>query len=87
MSKATEAREVENVFRSANREIVGVARELAVGAMVPFLCECSAGSCRTLLRMRWPEYASVHEHPRRYVVAPGHELLEVERLVAPHSTS
>jgi hypothetical protein len=82
MSKATDARETEDTFRSANWDIVEVARDIAVGGLVPFLCECSDPSCRTVLRIRWPEYADIHEHPYRYVVAPGHELLEVEQLVA-----
>ena len=82
MPGAEEAREIESTFRTANRDIAAVARDLNADALVPFLCECSESACRAVVRMPWREYAAIHEHPRRYVVAPGHELLEVEQLLS-----
>jgi hypothetical protein len=82
MRRAQEAREIEDVFRAANRDIAAVARDLNADARVPFLCECSEPACRAAVRMPWREYAAIHHHPHRYVVAPGHELLEVEQLVS-----
>jgi hypothetical protein len=85
LMRASEARGTEDTFRSANREIVKVAQDLGAGAAVPFLCECSDRACREIVRLPWREYAAIHEHPHRYVVTPGHELLEVEQLVSESS--
>ncbi|HEX3226261.1 MAG TPA: hypothetical protein VHQ89_09210 [Gaiellaceae bacterium] len=82
MRRAEEAREAEDAFRAANRDIAVVARDLNANTLVPFLCECSERACRAILRMPWREYAAIHEHQHRYIVAPGHELLEVEQLVS-----
>jgi hypothetical protein len=82
MRRAEEARETENAFRAANSDIAAVARDLNANSLVPFLCECSEPVCRAVVRMPWREYAAIHDHPHRYVVAPGHELLEVEQLVS-----
>ena len=78
--------EIEKTFRSANKSIVDVAAELDVGGRVPFLCECSDTSCRDVIRMPWAEFAALHRHGELYVVVPGHELLEVEQLVAESKT-
>jgi hypothetical protein len=82
MADAEEARAIESTFRTANRDIAAVARDLKADALVPFLCECSEAACKAIVRMSWREYTAIHEHPHRYVVAPGHELLEVEQLVS-----
>jgi hypothetical protein len=86
MESRQAAIEIEQTFRSANQSILDVAAELEVGGMVPFLCECCDTGCRELIRMPWAEFAALHRHGRLYVVAPGHELLEVEQLVAESKT-
>lgn len=61
---------------------MAVAHSLNVDAAVPFLCECSDTHCRELIRIPWTEFDALHELDNRFVVVPGHELLEVEQLVA-----
>jgi hypothetical protein len=82
MESRQAAIEIEKTFRSANKSILDVAAGLDVGGRVPFLCECSDTRCRELIRMPWEEFAALHRHGDLYVVVPGHELLEVEQLVA-----
>lgn len=77
-----DAEEVEQTFRDANRTIADVAVELGAGSRVPFLCECSDPSCHAIIRMPWAEFDAVHRDGNLFVVAPGHELLEAEELVA-----
>jgi len=86
MESRQAAIEIEKTFRSANKSILDVAAELDVGGRVPFLCECSDTRCRELIRMPWEEFAALHRHGDLYVVVPGHELLEVEQLVAESKT-
>jgi hypothetical protein len=64
----------EAIFRDTNDAI----RAVAAGApnplpVVPFVCECGADGCRTLVRMTLDDYAFARESPRRLLVAPGHQ--------------
>jgi hypothetical protein len=71
----------EDVFREVNE---GIARGLWPGeeqAPVGFRCECARLGCSRLLSITLHEYEHVRAHPRRFVVAVGHELPEVETVV------
>jgi CheY-like chemotaxis protein len=46
------------------------------------LCECGGRDCATTLDMTVEEYRAVRRDPARFLVAPGHELVEGQRLVA-----
>jgi hypothetical protein len=47
-----------------------------------FLCECSNTDCTLLLPLTIAEYEAVRTDPRQFIVAPGHELPEIESVVA-----
>jgi hypothetical protein len=47
-----------------------------------FLCECGAGDgCTARVRMKLTDYERVRQQDDRFVVASGHENLEIERVV------
>jgi hypothetical protein len=46
------------------------------------VCECGTGDCTLLIDVSLDDYQAVREHPRRYLVLPGHVFDEVERVVA-----
>jgi hypothetical protein len=46
-----------------------------------FLCECSNGDCIETVGLDLDEYDRVRSHPNLFVIAAGHETLEVERVV------
>ena len=47
-----------------------------------FLCECDAGDgCDARVRMKLADYEDVRRQDDRFAVAPGHENLEIERVV------
>jgi hypothetical protein len=47
-----------------------------------FLCECDRGDgCDARVRMTLAEYEQVRQQDDRFAVAPGHENLEIERVV------
>jgi hypothetical protein len=48
---------------------------------VAFRCECGDLGCNLLLELTPADYERVRAHTRRFVVAPGHELPEVETVV------
>jgi len=47
-----------------------------------FVCECADRGCMAWLNIPTDEYAAVRQHARRFVVAPAHEIPDVESIVA-----
>ena len=83
-SRETRLARNETLFREVNERI-----EEAVGRagrddshVYEFLCECSNADCTLLLPLTIVEYEVVRSDPRQFVVAPGHELPEIETVVA-----
>jgi hypothetical protein len=52
---------------------------------VGFRCECARLGCNQLIELSVREYEQIRAHPRRFVVAPGHELPDVETVVEARS--
>ena len=48
---------------------------------VAFVCECGVASCHALVRIPIDRYQAAREHPERFVIVPGHEMPDVERIV------
>jgi len=71
----------EAVFRNVNEEISRHdLTQHSVGG--EFVCECSQTACTTLISMSLAEYETLRQHAARFAVVPGHEDLEIERVVA-----
>jgi hypothetical protein len=71
----------EDTFRGVNE---GIARGQWPGEEdVPasFRCECARMGCNDLIELTLREYERVRARPRRFVVAIGHELPDVETVV------
>jgi hypothetical protein len=72
----------ETLFRSVNENIEDAAASSQIDEHVfEFFCECSNIDCALLLPMTVSEYERVRADPRQFVVAPGHELPEIEHVV------
>lgn len=50
-------------------------------APIGLRCECATLGCNRLVELTIREYERVREHPRRFIVAPGHELDKSETVV------
>jgi hypothetical protein len=79
----------EALFREVNERIEEVSSRLSgVGdqdsLLSGFVCECSQGDCTETLQVTVKQYEAVRENPRRFLVLPGHEDLEVDRVVERH---
>jgi hypothetical protein len=46
-----------------------------------FVCECSDETCVDPVELTPAEYGDIRAHPTRFVVVPGHEDEEIERVV------
>jgi hypothetical protein len=70
----------EAMSRVANEAIEE--REDANGnSTIDFLCECSRSDCDQLIELSAGEYRRVRDHPRRFIVMPGHESSDLETIV------
>ena len=73
----------ENVFREMNERLEGLGEEFGDGT-VEFLCGCADPACSAPLSIRVSVYEAVRDHPRWFVVVPGHQHEGVERVVQEH---
>jgi hypothetical protein len=72
----------EVLFRDVNERIEQVAvRQGSDPHVFEFLCECSNLDCSLRLPLTLAEYETVRADPASFVVAPGHELPEIEDVV------
>ena len=49
---------------------------------VGFRCECARLGCNRLVELTVYEYEEIRSHPRQFVMVPGHEVPDVETVVA-----
>ena len=73
--------ENESMSREANEAIEKALWEAEEGSSTAFLCECARPDCHHVVQATLREYERVRAHPRRFMVHPGHEEPEAERIV------
>ena len=73
----------EALFREVNERIAELteANDAGGGDAISFVCECSSLECGGHVALTLEEYAGVRARPRVFAVVPGHERLDVERVV------
>ena len=49
--------------------------------MTDYLCECSATTCIESIELTSDEYKRARRRPTVFVLVPGHERIEVERVI------
>jgi hypothetical protein len=68
----------EAVFREVNERINDVTRE----DPAEYLCECGNATCTETIQMTVADYERVRADPTHFAVLPGHEIPDVEDVVA-----
>jgi hypothetical protein len=79
----------EVLFREINERIAEVAEPHGGSRddhVYEFLCECSNIGCDLRLPLTLSVYESVRKDPTQFVVALGHELPEIERVISETDT-
>jgi hypothetical protein len=71
----------ESVFRQINEGIERGHWPGEEASPVSFRCECARLGCNDLVELSVQEYEHVRANPRRFIVLPGHERLDVEIVV------
>lgn len=86
-SRARRMRANEELMEELNRRIERSLGEIRAeeeedrDAAIAFLCECSDPGCRERVHLEPSLFDRIHRDPEQFVVVPGHEVPEVERVV------
>jgi hypothetical protein len=75
----------EVLFREVNermRELLDSMAPRQNGDMLEIFCECGLGDCMEKLLVSATDYEAARSRPERFLVAAGHEIPEVENVVA-----
>jgi hypothetical protein len=73
--------ENEAAFRRVNERIREYKERYDRAEPMRFVCECADGGCIQPVHISMDEYVAVRARPRRFIVAPGHDEPDLERVV------
>lgn len=73
----------ESVFREVNERIAELGERLDTGRL-EFVCECADPACVERLSLTTGEYERVRSEPDRFLVVPGHQQPQIERVLEQH---
>jgi hypothetical protein len=76
--RSVRAAKNQSLFRAVNEELEGLEKSWQLENL-DLICECAALDCDARIPLAVAEYHAVRAHPRRFFVAPGHEVPDVER--------
>jgi hypothetical protein len=68
------------IFREVNERLRSMADAVPDG-QADYVCECSDVECTAKIELKPAEYEAVRARENTFFIVPGHERLEVERLV------
>ena len=79
------AGENEALYREVNERVRDLNETFEIeDERVEFVCECGRLECRERISLTLAEYERLRGDPHRFAVVPGHEMTDVERVVAEH---
>jgi hypothetical protein len=78
--------ENEVVFKERNDKVKKMAKSLQhdgldADVILNFICECSNEDCRETVGLTLDEYESSRGTSRHFIIKPGHEQTDIERVV------
>ena len=84
VSEAREERLAKNeaTFRVLNENIQNIAATLGGTEPFEFICECATTGCFERLSLTLEEYERIRADGTHFLLAPGHEDIEVEQVIA-----
>jgi hypothetical protein len=70
------------LFREVNSRIAELEGRISIsGEPLPLVCECANTGCTTPIEVDPATFHAMQGHPHWFVLAPGHEQLEVETVI------
>ncbi len=85
--RARRLRQNEELMEELNRRMERALEEIREegdddpDAPIAFLCECSHLDCRARVHLTPSSFDRIHRDPEAFVLVPGHEIRDVERIV------
>jgi hypothetical protein len=77
----------EAIFRNVNEQIEGINKALSeMTQTMDIVCECAEITCAERIMVTVPAYERVRADPTLFIVLPGHEQLDVEKVVSDHDS-
>ena len=73
----------EAMFRAANERLSGW-EESRDDASALYFCECAENDCREKVSLQPADYENVRANSRHFLIAPGHEIPDVETVIEKH---
>ena len=70
------------LFREVNERIKGVNAGVPLKEETDFLCECGDEECTEPVSLSLAEYEHVRSGPTHFAIVPGHEAVDIERIVS-----
>jgi hypothetical protein len=71
----------EALFRQVNERIEQINEKLEGDSESDFLCECGDDDCTEPVTLNLSEYEAVRSNPTHFVIVPGHDVIDVERVI------
>jgi hypothetical protein len=71
----------EALFREVNEEVARLEFRLEGDDEPQFVCECADETCVERVSVPLAAYEELRSHPRRFVLKPGHQHEDIERVV------
>ena len=83
---AREKRVIRNeaLFREVNERIADIGVEVSRSEAIEFLCECGEDTCLDPIELTREEYEEVRGASDHFVMKPGHEHPDFERVIDRH---
>jgi hypothetical protein len=74
----------EALFRKVNERLESGRWPGEEGAAIAFRCECGELGCSRMIELGVPAYERVRADSRRFLIAPDHDIPDVETIVERH---
>lgn len=81
MDRKTRIEENEKLFREVNERVAQMHRGFQTGSDPEWVCECGDETCFEKVMIPLADYQEIRARNDRFFVKPGHEKVDVERIV------
>ena len=71
----------ESLFRAVNERLDDIGETVSWSNTTDYLCECSDTTCFANIELTNDEYERARSRPTVFMLVPGHETPEIERVV------
>ena len=71
----------ESLFRAVNERLDEIGEAAPWSKTNDYLCECSDTACFANIELTKDEYEQARSRPTVFMLVPGHERLEIERVI------